>query len=44
MRSERARDALYQGLATEYDIEIDDEAVQRAALGPGGGPQDGGSP
>ena len=44
MRSERAKDALYQGLATDYDIEIDDEAMRRAALVPGGGPQDGGSP
>ena len=44
MRSERAKDTLYEGLATEYDIEIDDEAVQRAALVPGGVLQDGGSP
>lgn len=39
MRSERAKDALYEGLATEYDIEIDDEAVQGAALVPGGEPE-----
>lgn len=32
MRSERANEALYEGLATEYDIEIDDEAVRRSAL------------
>jgi len=44
MRSERAKDALYEGLATEYDIEIDDEAVQRAAVVPGGGPPGGSSP
>ncbi len=44
MRSERARDALYEGLATEYVIEIDDEAMQRAALVPGVRPPEGGSP
>jgi peptidyl-prolyl cis-trans isomerase C len=32
MRSDRAKDALYEGLASKYDVQIDEEAVQRAAL------------
>jgi len=32
MRSDRAKDALYQGLATRYDVKIDEQAVQSAAL------------
>lgn len=36
-RAQRARTALYEGLRTNYDIEIDDEAVRRLILG-GGAP------
>lgn len=32
MRSERAKDALYQGLSIKYEVEIDEEAVRGAAL------------
>jgi peptidyl-prolyl cis-trans isomerase C len=32
MRSERAKDALYDGLAANYEVEIDERAVRSAAL------------
>jgi hypothetical protein len=32
MRSERAKNALYEGLLANYDVEIDQEAVRRSAL------------
>lgn len=32
MRSERAKNALYEGLSANYEVEIDDEALRRAAL------------
>lgn len=36
-RSERAKNALYEGLATEYEVEIEEEAIRSAALK--GGPR-----
>jgi hypothetical protein len=35
MRSERAKAALYEGLAADYQVEIDEEAIRRAALNDG---------
>lgn len=32
MRSDRAKNALYESLAAQYEVKIDEEAVQRAAL------------
>ncbi|MGD8869430.1 MAG: peptidylprolyl isomerase, partial [Gemmatimonadales bacterium] len=32
MRSDRAKNALYESLAAEYDVEIDEEALDSAAL------------
>jgi hypothetical protein len=32
MRSDRAKNALYEGLSANYDVEIDEDAVRRSAL------------
>jgi hypothetical protein len=32
MRSERAKNALYEGLSANYEVEIDQEAIRRSAL------------
>ncbi len=36
-RSERARDALYEGLRANYTVQVDEAALQGAALASPGG-------